>query len=64
MRQVGVDVDQGFWRQPLALVSPDGSGLRLPGGPAVPAFVRGVLGWSDLPWRARLALLAMRRAGG
>jgi squalene-associated FAD-dependent desaturase len=57
MRQVGVDVDQGFWRQPLALVSPDGSGLRLPGGPAVPAFVRGVLGWSDLPWRARLALL-------
>ncbi|MCO5976541.1 hydroxysqualene dehydroxylase HpnE [Ideonella oryzae] len=67
MRQVGVDVDQGFWRQPLALVSPDGSGLRLPGGPAVPAFVRGVLGWTELPWRARLALLthaARWRLGG
>ena len=67
MRQVGVDVDQGFWRQPLALVSPDGAGLRLPGGPAVPAFVRGVLGWPELPWRARLALLthaARWRLGG
>ncbi|WP_022979878.1 hydroxysqualene dehydroxylase HpnE [Ideonella sp. B508-1] len=67
MRQVGVDVDQSLWRQPLSLVSPRGTGLRLPGGPAIPAFVRGVLGWTDLPWRARLALLtqAVRwRLGG
>jgi hypothetical protein len=33
-------------------VSPDGSGLRLPGGPAVPAFVRGVLGWRPALARA------------
>jgi len=62
MRTVGVDPAQAFERLPLRLVAPDGTGLRLPPGPAVPAFVRGVLsrrGWS-VP--DRLALLA--RASG
>jgi squalene-associated FAD-dependent desaturase len=58
MRQVGADPDRLLARRPLALRYADGSGLQLPRGPALPAFVRGVLaarGWS---WRERLALLA------
>lgn len=57
MRRVGVDPDTALRRQPLTLVPPAGGGLRLPPGPAVPAFLRGVLGWRELSWRARLALL-------
>jgi len=59
MRQVGVDPDTVLHRQPLTLRYPDGSGLRLPPGPALPAFARGVLGWRDLPWRDRLGLLML-----
>ncbi|WP_374564313.1 hydroxysqualene dehydroxylase HpnE [Ideonella sp.] len=59
MRQVGVDPDAVLHRQPLTLCYPDGSGLRLPPGPALPAFARGVLGWRDLPWRDRLGLLVL-----
>ncbi len=59
MRQVGVDPGQVLHRLPLTLTYPDGSGLRLPTGPAVPAFVRGVLGWSALPWAARWGLLRL-----
>jgi hydroxysqualene dehydroxylase len=59
MRQVGVDTDSVLHRQPLAFVYPDGSGLRLPPGAAIPAFARGVLGWVDLPWRDRIGLLAL-----
>ncbi|MCA6217603.1 hydroxysqualene dehydroxylase HpnE [Ideonella sp. B7] len=57
MRHVGVAPETVLHRQPLALVPPAGGGLRLPAGPALPAFLRGVLGWRELSWRARLALL-------
>lgn len=57
MRTVGTDPDALFERRPLALVDPDGRGLCLPPGPAVPAFVRGVLAARHWPWRTRLALL-------
>lgn len=59
MRQVGVDPDHVLHRLPLTVKYPDGSGLRLPPGPAVPAFVRGVWGWRALPWHERLGLLAL-----
>jgi squalene-associated FAD-dependent desaturase len=58
MRLVGADPARLFDRRPLVLRYPDGSGLQLPRGPALPAFVWGALrarGWS---WRERLALLA------
>jgi len=57
MRAVGVDPDAVLARRPLALVGPDGRGLRLRAGRAVPAFVAAVLrhqGWS---WRERFGLL-------
>jgi len=57
MRRVGVDLGQALHRQPLALTAPDGSGLRLPHGAALPAFVRGVLTWRDVPLKDRLKLL-------
>ncbi|MBT9488798.1 MAG: FAD-dependent oxidoreductase [Rubrivivax sp.] len=57
MRQVGADPDALLQRLPLTLRYPEGHGLQLPGGPAVPAFVRGVLACSDWTWRERLALL-------
>jgi hydroxysqualene dehydroxylase len=57
MRSVGADPEALFERRPLALVDPAGHGLRLPPGPAVPAFVRGVLGARHWNWPARLALL-------
>ena len=59
MHQVGVDPKVVLRRQPLALVYPDGGGLRLPGGPAALAFARGVLGWKELPWGDRVGLLAL-----
>jgi len=59
MRQVGVQPDQVLHRQPLTLLYPDGSGLRLPPGPALPAFVRGVWAWRELPWMKRVGLLAL-----
>jgi squalene-associated FAD-dependent desaturase len=57
MRRVDADPDALFERRPLTLVDPAGQGLRLPPGPAVPAFVRGVLAARHWPWRSRLALL-------
>ncbi len=57
MREVGVNPDAVLQRLPLAMTLPDGGGLRLPPGPPVAAFARGVLahrGWSVA---ARLALL-------
>jgi hydroxysqualene dehydroxylase len=59
MRQVGIDTESVLHRQPLAFVYPDGDGLRLPPGAAIPAFARGVLGWRALPWRDRIGLLAL-----
>jgi squalene-associated FAD-dependent desaturase len=67
MRRVGVDTSAVLHRQPLALVYPEGDGLRLPPGPPALAFARGVLGWSALPWRDRFGLLALAlrwRLGG
>jgi hydroxysqualene dehydroxylase len=60
MRTVGVDPGTVLMRLPLALVTPDGRGLRLPTGPAIPAFARGVLAHRDWSIGERLALL--RRA--
>lgn len=59
MRRVGVDPDAALLRLPLALVQADGSGLRLPAGPAIPAFLRGVLGWREVPLLDRLQLLRL-----
>lgn len=58
LRTVGLDEASVLRREPLALLDARGRGLRLPRGPALPAFVRGALaarGWSR---RERLALLA------
>lgn len=62
MRQVGIDPDQVLQRLPLTLLDARGHGLRLPTGPALPAFVRGVLGARGWSVGERLALL--RTAGG
>lgn len=57
MAQVGLQETAVLQRLPLTLLDAQGRGLRLPPGPAVPAFLRGVLaatGWSA---RDRMALL-------
>lgn len=59
MRHVGVDPATVLHRQPLALVAPDGSGLRLPAGHAALAFVRGVLAWREVPLAHRLQFLGL-----
>lgn len=58
MRTVGVDAPAVLARLPLALPTPDGRGLRLPGGSPLLSFVRGVLTHSAWPLADRLALLA------
>jgi hydroxysqualene dehydroxylase len=58
MRTVGADPDVLLDRRPLALLDPQGRGLALPRGPAVPAFVRAVLAQRQWPLSERLALLA------
>ena len=58
MRRVGVDPAEVLRRQPLSLVYPDGSGLRLPTGAPVLAFARAALGHPGWSWPARIALLA------
>ena len=62
MAIVGADASQLLHRMPLALSYPDGQGLRLRGGAAIPAFVRAVLGRRGWSWSERLALL--RAASG
>jgi squalene-associated FAD-dependent desaturase len=57
MRHVGADPDRLLQRLPLTLVDAHGRGLRMPTGPALPAFGRGVLAHPDWPLSARLALL-------
>jgi squalene-associated FAD-dependent desaturase len=57
MRMVGQDPRRVLQRRPLELVYPDGSGLRMPAGPAQLVFAWAVLrarGWS---WGDRWALL-------
>lgn len=58
MRMVGVEPDQVLHRMPLTLAYPDGSGLRLPPGPAVSSFAKAVVAWHSLRWTDRLGLLA------
>ena len=62
MRQVGADPDALLLRRPLVLATPDGRGLALGAGPAVPAFARAVLQARGWRWADRLALL--RAASG
>jgi squalene-associated FAD-dependent desaturase len=62
MRRVGADPGELLERRPLELIYPDGSGLRLPPGPPVSAFVRGVLRARAWSVRERAALLGA--AGG
>ncbi len=58
MRRVGADPDGVLVRMPLALVEPDGRGLRLrPGRPAA-AFARAVLARPGWGWRDRATVLA------
>lgn len=66
MQRVGVDLDAALLRLPLALVFPDGCGLRLPKLPLLDALA-GIVrarGWS---WRDKLVLLRVasgwQRAG-
>ena len=62
MRRLGVDPAQVLRRLPLALPYPGEPGLRLPPGPPLLAFARGVLAHRGWPLAARLGLLAA--AGG
>jgi len=57
MQDLGVDLQAAFWRGSLALVTPNGTGLKLPGGPPVLAFLRGLVRHGAWPWRTRGQLL-------
>lgn len=57
MRTVGVDPEATLLRLPLALILPDGSGLRLRPGPALAAFVRSVLAQRSWAFKDRVSLL-------
>ncbi|MEN9891195.1 MAG: hypothetical protein RLY78_1490 [Pseudomonadota bacterium] len=57
MRTVGVDPRTVLWRGPLALVGPDGHGLRLGRGPTALAFARAVASHPQWSWPARISLL-------
>jgi hydroxysqualene dehydroxylase len=57
MRTVGVDLTTALHRQPLVLRYPDGSGLALPSGPALVAFLRGVAGAQGWSLADRFSLL-------
>ena len=57
MREVGADPDAALLRTPLTLVDGSGSGLRLPGGPALLAFARGVLSHGSWTLSERVSLL-------
>ncbi len=59
MRTVGVDIDAAFLRTPLRITYPEGAGLQLEAGAAIPAFARAVLRHGAWSWRDRLALLAV-----
>ncbi|MDM0042110.1 hydroxysqualene dehydroxylase HpnE [Variovorax sp. J22G21] len=57
MRLVGVDVDAALLRTPLALVFPDGTGLRFPKLPAPLDALVGILGARGWSWHDKLTLL-------
>ena len=66
MQLIGSEPEASLLRTPLTLVDGSGIGLRLPAGPALVAFSRGVLGhagWS-LQDKARLLWTAARWAAG
>lgn len=58
MRRLGVDPGEALKRLPLALPYPGEAGLRLPPGPPLLSFARGVLAHRGWPLTARLGLLA------
>lgn len=58
MRLVGVDVGASFWRAPLSVQYPDGSGLHLPPGNPAIAFARAVLAYRGWRLRDKTAMLA------
>lgn len=62
MRRLGVEPEAALKRLPLALPYPGEPGLRLPPGPPLIAFTRGVLAHRGWPLSARLGLLTA--AGG
>jgi squalene-associated FAD-dependent desaturase len=64
MREVGADPEALLQRLPLTLRYPQGHGLRLPGGRALTAFARGVLGCLDWTVGERLALLCAAAGWG
>jgi squalene-associated FAD-dependent desaturase len=55
MKEVGVEPGAALHRRPLALIDPDGRGLRLPSGPALPALLWGLLRLSHWPIATRMA---------
>ncbi len=57
MRQLGVDSTKALMRTSLTLVDTQGIGLRLPGGPPILAFARGVFAHRGWTLRERAALL-------
>lgn len=57
MRQVGIDVDKALWRTPLALIFPDGNGLRFPKLRAPFDALIGIAGARGWTWRDKLSLL-------
>lgn len=62
MRRVGADPHRLLWRGPLALVDERGEGLRLPPGPAIPAFLRAV--WALKRWSLADRLALLRHCSG
>lgn len=58
LRTVGVDLEKALLRLPLRLRYPQHEGLRLPPGPPLLSFARGVLAYRRWPLAARLQLLA------
>ena len=67
MRRVGIDPDAVLLRMPLTIAYPDGDGLVLAAGRAIPAFIGAVLRQHRWSLRERLALLraaASWRLGG
>ncbi len=67
MALVGVDVDAALLRTPLALVFPDGKGLRLPTLSSPLDALAGIVGARGWSWRDKLMLLRVagrwQRAG-
>nr|WP_276595322.1 hydroxysqualene dehydroxylase HpnE [Roseateles albus] len=57
LETVGVDLSQSFLRQPLRLRYPRHEGLRLPPGPPLISFMRGILTYRAWPFTARISLL-------